>query len=584
MFIDTANANSRSSRPQVIISPSPYNERSTPLLETFVGQEAPPTYLEATTPGLYTSRLSGEEGARLLSFDGREARDATFKEEQYARKSLRSQCLKRACLKSVITVFSVMFLAAMLALMLAAVSARRDKPATVTAAPSSAQSAQDAASHPDGFIDDDSDRPELIAIPWPTPSAAQPQPTQSKQSFPIRWPAKCGKKYNVRTEEYDFGKPSELDIQEAIHQLDGPYKRVAGWIHVAQAPADQAPGTIQVKMSYAVSASMSVNSIKYASTATSLTIGDPSFPDGFDGVRPGTACLGISVTIYMASGVSLSTLNIASTHMGMQIHNGVNFTVTGSTSISLTTGTLDAAALNSRELHLRTISGSINGKYTLYNLLSVKTISGSVNIDIEPKEAAVADGTSSNNPAIFMVDSQSGSIRTDFLRKHIPSRDYQTYINTTVGSIDATLIHGSRTEINSLAGAVTADLLPFIFFSNKPGVTSSPSELHTNTHSGQTKLILRSSYKAKNVPMTTLVSSHKSTEGVLDVTYPEEWTGYLDGTSLSGALHLQGKGMKLIQENAEPGQNHVEAKKGEGKSRMSFGTESGGCEIKVGKL
>jgi hypothetical protein len=128
MFIDTATANTRSLRPQVIISPSPYNDGSTPLLETAVGQDVPPpSYLEATTPGLFTSRMSGEEGARLLSLDGREARDVAYKEEQYGRRSLRQRCLRKPWRKLVVSVLVVMFLAVMLALMLAAVSARRDK-------------------------------------------------------------------------------------------------------------------------------------------------------------------------------------------------------------------------------------------------------------------------------------------------------------------------------------------------------------------------------------------------------------------------------------------------------------------------
>ncbi|RAR03305.1 hypothetical protein DDE83_008274 [Stemphylium lycopersici] len=577
MYIDTATANSRSWRPQIVISPSPYNERSTPLLEPAVEQEseAPPSYLEATTPGLYTSRLSGEEGARLLSFDGREARDATFKEDQYGKRSLRQHCMKKAWFKLLATILSVMLVAAMLALMAAAVSVRRDRQAAVKAPQTSAQSAQSDPTHPEGFIDDDSDRPELIAIPWPSPSAAaQSAPSgDQRQIFPIRWPSKCGKEYSVRTELYDFGKPNELNIQEAIHQLDGPYKRVAGWIHVAQAPAEQAPGTVQVKMSYAVSPTVDVSSIKYAHTPSGLTIGDPSFPDGFDGVRSGTACLGMSIVIYVAPGASMKTLKIQSNHMGMQIHSGANFTVTDSTSISLTTGTLDAVTFSSRQTHLQTISGSISGEFALFDLLSVKTKSGSVNIDIEPQEAAKG----SSNPAVFMVDSLSGSIRTDFKRKHIPERDYQTFVNTTVGSVDGTFIHGSRTEMNSVAGLVTADLLPF-----KSG--DYQSEIYTQTRSGQTSLTLRAPYKAKNVPMTGLVSTHKSTSGGLDVTYPEEWTGFVDGTSLSGALHLQGKGLKLLKENDEPGKNHVEANKGNGASSLSFDTVSGGCEIKIGKL
>ncbi|KAI8936675.1 hypothetical protein NX059_007070 [Plenodomus lindquistii] len=582
MYIDTATANTRSSRPQIIITPSrnssPYNnEPQTPLLETFVGQDAvpPPSYLEATTPGLYTARLSGEEGARLLSFDGGEARNATFKEEQYSRRSLRQQCLKKTWLKMVVGLVLFISLAAMLAAMLAAVSTRKDKQATATPL-SSPQSATEDSSHPGGLIDDDADRPDLIAIPWPTPStttAPPAPPTESKIIFPIRWPSKCGMEYNVKTEEHDFGSAKDLVIQEAVHQLDGHYRRVSGWIHVAPAPADQALGTIQMRLSYAVSASVNVDSISHEITPTGLTVGDPSFPDGFDGVRAGSPCLGMAVTLYVAPGTSLETLTVASTHMGMQVHKGVDLTVSKATSISLTTGTLDAVAFNSTELHLKTISGSISGKYLLHDRIFFETKSGSVNVDIEPQASA----DEKPKPAVFMINTLSGSVRTDFVRKNIPNRDYQTYINSTVGSVDGRFIHGSCTEINSIAGLVTVDLLPF-----KSG--DYQSEIYTSTHSGQTALTVRSPYKAKNVPLSGLVSTHKSTSGGLDVTYPQEWTGVVDGTSLRGALHLQGKDLQLVDENAEPGKNHVEAMKGDGRSSLSFDTVSGGCEVKIGKL
>lgn len=373
--------------------------------------------------------------------------------------------------------------------------------AVTTSPPSSAQSAgagtgvstpptfaqpsdAEASTHPEGFIDDDSDsdEPHLITVPWPAPASSSPQPAapESKQTFPIRWPSRCGKEYNVKTEEYDFGTPKELNIQEAVHQLDGSYKRVSGWIHIVPAPAGQAPGTIQGKLSYAVSPSVDVNSVRHSQTATGISIGDPSFPDGFDGIRRGSACLGMSVVLYVAAGATVNTLNVASTHMGMQIHGGADLTVTDSTSISLTTGTLDSAALNSQETYLKTISGSISGMYSLQHLLSVKTKSGSVNINVEPKEAAQGDLAA----AVFMIDTLSGSIRADVNRKHIPERNYQTYINSTVGSVDGTFIHGSRTEINSIAGFVTADILPF-----KSG--DYQSEIFSHTHSGQTSLTLR---------------------------------------------------------------------------------------------
>lgn len=417
-------------------------------------------------------------------------------------------------------------------------------------------------------------------MPWPSQLATPakpPNPTtsDSKQIFPIRWPAKCGKEYKVKTEEYDFQKPSELHLQEAIHQLDGSYKRVAGWIHIAQGPAEQAPGTIQARMSYAVSPTVDVNSVKYSFSATGFTIGDPSFPDGFDGLTRGSACLGMSLVLYIAPGAVLDTLNVASTHMGMQVHSGVDFSVTGSTSVSLTTGTLEVDASNfiSREIHLKTISGSISGKYSLADLVSVKTRSGSVNINVEPQAITEKE----EKPGKFTVETHSGSIRVDFSRKRIPDRDYQTFINTTVGSVDGTFIHGSRTEIHSIAGMVLADLLPF-----KSGDVQ--SEIYTRTHSGQMNITVRAPYQAKGSPMNGLISTHKSSSGGLDLVYPEEWTGYVDGTSLSGALHLQGQALELTDENDEPGKNHVEAKKGAGKSVLSFDTISGNCEIKIGKI
>ena len=431
-------------------------------------------------------------------------------------------------------------------------------------------------SHSEGSKDDDLDVPHLIAVPWPSQvvTPAQPLPsTQSTSAFPVRWPSRCGKEYNVKTEEHDFGQTKELNIQEAVHQTDNHYKMVAGWIHVTKAPADQLPGTIRAKVSYAASSSVNINSIQHSSTATGLTIGDPSFPDGFDGMRRGSACLGMSVVVYMAPGTTLESLNVASTHMGMQIHSGVEFSVANSTIISLITGTLDSVTFSSRETHLNTISGSISGKYSLSNLISIKTISGSVNINVEPKESQEAH----SEPAIFAADTLSGSLRVDFERRQIPERDYQTYINTTVGSVDGTFIHGSKTEITSVAGSVTADLLPF-----KSG--EHQSEIFTHTNSGQTSLAIRSPYKAKDVPIAGLVSTHKSISGGLNVIYPEEWVGFIGGTSLSGALHLQGKDLVLLNENDEPRENHVEAKKGSDGSIMSFDTVSGGCDIIVGKV
>ena len=88
MYIDTTAANSRSRQPQIVISPrydAPYTGSQNPLLdEPLNDRDAPPTYLEATTPGLYYGRPSGDEGAMLLN-GGEEG----YKEDTYSRQSFR---------------------------------------------------------------------------------------------------------------------------------------------------------------------------------------------------------------------------------------------------------------------------------------------------------------------------------------------------------------------------------------------------------------------------------------------------------------------------------------------------------------
>jgi hypothetical protein len=122
MFIDTdaANKGVSSKLPRV----SPGSMEPTPVLETFLGQDAPPTYLEATTPGLdkWQSRPSGDEAARLLSSDGKpspmvmeEEMDEAYKRSKYRRKSFREHCSRISMLKWLAALLAITILAAIFA-------------------------------------------------------------------------------------------------------------------------------------------------------------------------------------------------------------------------------------------------------------------------------------------------------------------------------------------------------------------------------------------------------------------------------------------------------------------------------------
>ncbi|KAJ4360748.1 uncharacterized protein N0V89_001315 [Didymosphaeria variabile] len=539
MYIDTEAANEGAKKPQgTTRSPARYTEERTPLLDSFVGQDAPPSYLEATTPMGWRGEgvgLLNEETAVLTPL-----REEGHKDGRYRRRNCKAY-YSRKRMQWLAALFVMIILVAIIAVL----AHRNNKSAVVTPVPA---------------------QPAESGSPISKPS-------KGKESFPIRWPAACGKKnYNIKSEEMSFGKPGQLNIVEAVHQLDGPWKRVSGWIHVTQAPPEQAAGTIEAKISYAATNTVDIDNIKYSWSSTGLTIGDPSFPDGFDGVQRGQSCLGVSVVLYMAPGVTLENFNVQAIHLGMQIHEGVNFSVTNGTSITLTTGTLDATSLNSRETRLETISGSISGKYSLLDLLSIVTKSGSVNVNIDPKEKA-ADGPAA---ALFYANTMSGSIRVDTERKKIPERDYIVSINSTAGSVDGTFIHGSKTEISSVAGGINIDLLPY-----SSGDYS--SLLTTKSVDGETKIKLKAPYKTPGTAMGKLLSTHTSVSGQIDLAYPQEWEGHLEGQSVTGVLHVQGKDLELIRQEERPGLNRVEAKKGNGGSTMVFKTLNGGCDVSVGR-
>lgn len=115
MYIDTEAAN-KGARPKVAVSsssPVRYPEERTPLLETFLGQDAPPSYLEATTPMGWRGEgvgLLNEERATLTPL-----REEVHKDGKYRRRSLREHCSRGRMLKAMAAILGIIILAAIIA-------------------------------------------------------------------------------------------------------------------------------------------------------------------------------------------------------------------------------------------------------------------------------------------------------------------------------------------------------------------------------------------------------------------------------------------------------------------------------------
>ena len=205
----------------------------------------------------------------------------------------------------------------------------------------------------------------------------------------------------------------------------------------------------------------------------------------------------------------------------------------------------------------------------MYDLLDISTVSGSIDIDVELKDAAEGKV----QPAILRLSSKSGSIRALTSMDSVPDRDYQATIKTINGGIDATLLHGSYTSLRSHNGRINADLHPF-------GHNNSRTYIKTHCLSGSTDVTVHSSVSHPNDPISKLRSEHHGLAGNLNLWYPAQWQGTISGSTLSGSIDVDWEGTTVIKDEKKGWVKRVvEAVRGEGESELTFSSKSGSVNL-----
>lgn len=95
----------------------------------------------------------------------------------------------------------------------------------------------------------------------------------------------------------------------------------------------------------------------------------------------------------------------------------------------------------SRSTFINEISSSVTGTFVLHDLLSISTLSGSIDITVVPQPAS-----SSKAPAELLLNTASGSIKVTmapFLHNPstvIPDRIFNSSLKSMSGSINAALV------------------------------------------------------------------------------------------------------------------------------------------------
>jgi len=230
---------------------------------------------------------------------------------------------------------------------------------------------------------------------------------------------------------------------------------------------------------------------------------------------------------------------------------------------------------HSRETVIDLASGSVTGTYSLYDLLSIHTTSGHIDITLSLQNAS----TSAPKPALLRLSTASGSIRVqtpalkDPLR--IPDREYKTSISSHSGSIEAKIPHGTHTSLKTASGSINAKLVPC-------GPNTSRSDISTQTHSGSTDIKLHPSAINASQPLRKLYADYQFGSGGLRVAYPSTWEGTVEGKTVSGGVDVEWEGLRMVKDRKGYVGREIEAVKGEGEGVLRFYGYSGRVLLRGG--
>ena len=306
--------------------------------------------------------------------------------------------------------------------------------------------------------------------------------------------------------------------------------------------------------------------------ASALVINCPSFAYS-SASKP---IMSLQARLLMPSGIVLNSLGFSTESLSLVFHSTLNYTA-NHTHISTGTGNIttfdNSLSTASRKTVIDSGSGSIQGSYSLYDLLSITTSSGSVNIAITPKPAS---SSAPDRPAQLQIYTGSGSIHAHnlLLSSALPNRTYETDIFTSSGSVDASLVHGRHTSIHTSSGRVAASLSPY-------GPNTSRSDIDVQTMSGSIDVSLGSSLSNPGTRLSKLYASYRAGSGSLRLSYPPEWEGVVEGGTRTGSMKINWDGLELVRDDHGGWSGRqIKGIKGDGEGVTRFYIGSGSVELR----
>lgn len=249
-----------------------------------------------------------------------------------------------------------------------------------------------------------------------------------------------------------------------------------------------------------------------------------------------------------------------------------------------------------REIVLNKGSQAVVGRYPLYDLLHIKTTSGSVSILVDPQPA---DPKKPDEPARLIIETEAGAVSVAFLESKvdtmatfengdtrkvsdvidldylktsgatsisqiqgpIPYRPYQVEIRTQSGDITGEVLFTSSAHLETQSGRIAAHFTPVLSHDHDESVVVH-AVLTTHTESGAQDISLaeplviddedssRMYYPvgAGLASSSTTAASHTSQSGNIVAKYPRSWAGRIEASTSSGWIAIGGRGLNVTEE------------------------------------
>jgi hypothetical protein len=338
--------------------------------------------------------------------------------------------------------------------------------------------------------------------------------------------------------------------------------QTAGNVIVQAAPAG-AVDPITVDLDVKLSHDELADAINIKSDSAGLVLESQTFLKSFTGTNP---CISVVATISVASSLNISSFDIDTVVLPVELKESLKL-ISKNIFIHSTAGSISSATngLNSRRVELETTSNTISGSFPLADLLSLKTVSGAVNVEIEPKEAGIDE-----QAGTLLIRTTSGTINANTAVSSIPNRKFTTQIHTVSGSVSGNYLLGVTSNVNSASGTINVD-----FYT---AGDAAKRVCTVNSVGGSIGAIVHDDFYA----LGTVRSNFQAQSGSVDVQFPASWEGHIQGESKSGSIAITGEGVKIIKDiRPIPGYGRiVTAEKGDGLSNLSAETNSGSISLR----